>query len=205
MNIIDDSGGTTVYNLPTPVIVVPNNILATKISDALSSKDPTSQILAQLNSGNLNLMVKNVISLATVYNIQRSNMSSSYQNVTQIARVNNQMAELREFMMSKVNQSSLSDISSIKVISSALSAATQSPDQVASSMAVTRQKSAFCFKELKKNCLLKLKKKESSVGKAAEMVNYLNTISNQTTFVDLKQGVDGIFDTLANSLIVNCL
>ncbi len=49
-----------------------------------------------------------------------------------------------------------------------------------------------------KTCL----NKDLSISKADEMVNVLKTISNDLTFNDVKQGVNGIFDTIANSLIV---
>jgi len=140
VNIIDDTSGTVVYNIPTPVIVKPNDALANSLADSISNNDPNSPFLVQLNSGNLNLVAKNVIALTTVFNIQ-STSSSSNQNVnlTQLNEVNNQMASLREFMVNKVTQLSVSDISSIKLISSALSSATQAPQQISSSVAVKLQ------------------------------------------------------------------
>lgn len=45
--------------------------------------------------------------------------------------------------------------------------------------------------------------KTLAIGKANEMVNSLSSMSNQITFDDLKQSVNGIFDTIANSLIVS--
>ena len=137
MNIIDDTSGTVVYNIPTPVTVTPNNALANSLADSITNNDPNSPFLVQLNSGNLNLVAKNVIALTTVFNIQSSSSASSTNvNLTQVNEVNNQMAALREFMVNKVTELSVSDISSIKVISSALSAATQSPDQVSTTLAV---------------------------------------------------------------------
>ncbi len=41
-----------------------------------------------------------------------------------------------------------------------------------------------------------------SIGKAEEMVKCLDSMSSQITFDDLKQSINGIFDTIANSLIV---
>ena len=38
--------------------------------------------------------------------------------------------------------------------------------------------------------------------KTDEMITFLKSSSNQLTFDDLKQGFNGIFDTIANSLIV---
>ena len=41
-----------------------------------------------------------------------------------------------------------------------------------------------------------------TISKSSEMVDYLKTMSNKTTFDDLKQGLNGIFDSLGNTLIV---
>ena len=124
----------TVYNLPAPVSVTPNNGLATSLADSITSNDVASPLLVELNSGNLNVVSKNVIALATVFNIQSS---SPAVNSSQTAQINDQMATLREFLVDKVTELSVSDISSIKVISSALSAATQSQAQVSSKTAVS--------------------------------------------------------------------
>jgi hypothetical protein len=137
VKIIDDTSGTVVYNIPTPVTVTPNNPLANSLADSITNNDPYSPILLQLNSGNLNLIAKNVIALTTVFNKQSSSSASNKnENLTQVNQVNNQMAALREFLVSKLMELSVSGISSIKVISSALSAATQSPDQVSTKLAV---------------------------------------------------------------------
>jgi len=45
----------------------------------------------------------------------------------------------------------------------------------------------------------------NSLAKTNEMINFLKDISNDTTFESLKEGVNGIFDTIANSLIVKFL
>ena len=146
MNIIDDTDGTTVYLLPTPVTVKPNIQLANSLAESISSNDASSPMVIELNSGNLNLVSKNVISLATVFNIQSSmslnsnntlnNSAVSANDTAAIAQINNQMASLREFLVNKMIGLSVSDISSIKVISSALSVATQTVQQVSANTAV---------------------------------------------------------------------
>ena len=135
VNIVDDSDGTTVYNIPTPVVVTANDNLADSLAQSITSNDPNCPFLIDLNSGNLNLVSKNVIALTSVFNIQSSSSNSS--NSTSTMLENNQKSELREFMINKVNDLSISDISSIKVISSALSAATGTPQQINSKSAVT--------------------------------------------------------------------
>ena len=141
VNVIDDTDGKTVYYLTTPVQVTPNNNLANSLANSIASNDASNPVVLQLNSGNLNLVSKNVIALATVFNIQSTNSGSNGNGSTtnstiQSNQVNNQVASLREFLVTKISGLSVSDISSIKVIASALSAATQSPNQISTNTAV---------------------------------------------------------------------
>ena len=148
VNVIDDQSGTMIYDIPTPVTVLPDNQLATNLANSISTNDPSCSALIALNSGNLNLVAKNVIGLTSVFNIQSlgnpvqtltSSPSSSNANTnltSQINTLNNQFADLREFMVNIVSNLSVTDLSSIKVISSALSAATQTPSQITTNTAV---------------------------------------------------------------------
>ena len=134
VNIIDDTDGTTVFHIRDPVTVMPNNELATSLANSIRGNEASNPFLLELNSGNLNLVSKNVIALSTVFNIQSKSSSSFLKNES--SQFDNQMAYLREFMVNKVAQLSVSTVSSVKVISSALSAATQTPVQVSSKAAV---------------------------------------------------------------------
>ena len=125
MNVIDDSYGKTVYNIPTSVIVMPNDQLANTLSDAILNKNPYSNVFIYLNSGNLNLVSLNVIAMSTVFNIQGANSTQ-----------NNHVASLREFFVEKLVALSVSDISSIKLIASAFSALTYIPEQISFKLAV---------------------------------------------------------------------
>ena len=143
MNIIDDTDGTTVYTLPYPVTVYPNDNYTYSIIETLIDTNTyvdntdmtktisTNQILLELNSGNLNLVAKNVVILAAVFNTM-STASSSLSSDK-----HNQMTNLREFMVNKIAQLSVSDVSSMKVILSALSVATKNATQITKSMAVS--------------------------------------------------------------------
>jgi len=44
--------------------------------------------------------------------------------------------------------------------------------------------------------------KALSLSKSSEMIDLLASKLNETTFDGLKEGINGIFDTIANSLIV---
>ena len=144
VNIIDDTYGNTVYNLTYPVSVFPNDLLVVSLSASISSGDMNNPVFADLNSGNLNLVANNVISLTTAFNLQSIGGSSlstltsinSTSISTQANQMNNQIASLRDFMIAKVVDLAISDLSSIKVISSALSVASQTQYQVSAQSAV---------------------------------------------------------------------
>ena len=129
MNIIDDTQGTTVYKLNDLVQVFPHQLYtSSNIYESITNNEQNSLLLTQLNSGNLDLVAKNVISISSVINSQSST------NDPTIAT--NQMASVREFLVNKVNSLSVSDMSSIKVLSSTLSTITQTPQQVSTNLAV---------------------------------------------------------------------
>ncbi len=138
VNVIDDTDGTTVYNILDPVIVLPNSDLANDLAQAIFNNDPNCQALIELNSGNLNLIAKNVIALSTVFNIESVAPLPASNDTTIQAnnQENNQLSTIREYLIDKIATYSLSDISSIKVISSALSTATTIPQQVSLKSAV---------------------------------------------------------------------
>ena len=135
VNIIDDTNGITVYNIRQPVVVLPNDNLVTSLIDAISSDDQTNQFLMELNSGNLNLVTKNIIALSSVFNTQSSSSYASM-HATQLSENNNLKGILREYFLTKLESLSISDLSSIKVIASALSEVTATPQQVSTQMAV---------------------------------------------------------------------
>ena len=128
VNIIDDSDGTTTFTLPSPVQVLPNNNTSVLEAIIYSNEDSLNSqtIIEELNSENLNLISKNVISLSNSLNDQNSLLNYS----------NDQNALIREFLMNRLTPLSVSDISSIKVLSSTLSVLTQNSFQISSNLAV---------------------------------------------------------------------
>ena len=113
---------------------MPNNNLTNSLAASIATNDPNSTFLLDLNSGNLNIVAKNVIALTSDFNIQSLSQSSSSPNNTE----NDQKAVLREFLIGKVAELSVSDMSSIKVIASALSSATANTDQISRNAAVNK-------------------------------------------------------------------
>jgi hypothetical protein len=134
VNIIDDTYGVTVYNITTPVIVLPNFNLANSLTASITTNDPNSPFLQDLNSGNLNRVAKNVIALSSVFNIQSLSSATIKKNSSNAD--NDQKSQLREYLISKVVDLSVSHMSSIKVISSALASASANTEQISRNSAV---------------------------------------------------------------------
>ena len=78
VNIIDDLGGTLVYYLKTPVIVGSNTGLKDSLSSEILGSDQntdistSSEFVQQLNSGDIKTVSKNVINMATAFNLETS-------------------------------------------------------------------------------------------------------------------------------------
>ena len=110
--------------------MLPNDELASSLASSIESNVLTSQFLQDLNSGNLNLVSQNVISLATVFNIQ--GLSTKSLNSSE----NEQKAVLREYLIQKIVNLSACDISRIKIIGSSLASSTGNTKQITINSAV---------------------------------------------------------------------
>jgi len=99
VNIIDDTDGSTLYYLPNPVTVQPDNSLANNLANSITSNNGDNQLLLNLNSGNLNIVAKNVIAITTILNFQSSDSDENSTSSTNDQNV--QLAGLREFMVKK--------------------------------------------------------------------------------------------------------
>lgn len=128
----------TVYNITRPIIVVPNLNLANILAESIASNDMNSPFIQALNSGNLNLVAKNVIALSSVFNIQSLSSATSFKSSQED---NEQKSQLREYLISKVVDLSVSHMSSIKVISSSLASASTNTEQLTRNSAVNLKKS----------------------------------------------------------------
>ena len=129
VNIIDDSDGKTNFPIKTPIQVLPCNStslfeLILGVTNGSRTKMMTTMMM-ELNSGNLNLISKNIITLSTYLNAQNP-----------LGFNNEQISLIREYLMEKLNDLSVSDMSSIKVLTSTLSLLTAVPEQVSSRLGV---------------------------------------------------------------------
>ncbi len=135
MNIIDQSNGFTTYHVNKPVQVYPNNDLADNLLKTALTNDPRNPAVVSLNTGNLKTVANFVTTLTTQINLKetiQTNTSSTNQTVTE----QNQRAELREVLINQLKDMPISDISSIKMFSTALSSTTQDTTEISRAAAV---------------------------------------------------------------------
>jgi hypothetical protein len=131
--IIDDSNGVTVYDISKPVSVLPSsNQILSDLTQSILCNFACSEQLLQINSGNLNLIALNLISLVRTFNMENFNNLSSQLNTQNI----NKQSEFLEFLLDKLNEIIISDMSSMKVMGSCLSELTRQSDFVSSKIAV---------------------------------------------------------------------
>jgi hypothetical protein len=147
VNVIDDTNGITNYYVKNnPIIVIPDDALAQSLRQSMRANDQNNQFIAGLNSGNLNLIAANVIAMSSVYNAESEALiNTSITNTSKNNDNNNEKAAMRDYMAQKMTQMSVYDVSSIKVMGSALSKLTEIPEQVSSNTAVIIKNIVFIY------------------------------------------------------------
>jgi hypothetical protein len=140
VNIIDDSGGITVYKFAEPVYVYPNKEATDRIINEILENNPRSLIVTNLNSGNLKTVTNFVSILSTQINMQNivaPTNSANNSNSSTLSEERKNNAILRETCISKVSELSISDLSSIKLFASALSTSTSVSKEISRTSAVS--------------------------------------------------------------------
>ena len=131
VNIIDNNDGVTIYTISKPIVVTSNENFLDELAANLASNNPSLPLLQELNSQNLNLIAKNVIAVAGELNFQSLSLNETKSNAQ-----NTQKASLRDYLIGKLTDLSISDLSSMKIISSAMSIASSDREQVSVNAAV---------------------------------------------------------------------
>lgn len=163
VNIIDNENGLTVFNLISPVVVLPDDSYLWNLTQSIIFNDLTNSFVQDLYCDNLYSVGQRVISLSTIANIKsndltplastsvKSSQISLYNQQSNITQFNNQMATLRTLLAIQIANLTALNISGMKVMTSALSVATQIPFQVTRQLAVKfvlfyhKSKSKFTF------------------------------------------------------------
>lgn len=68
VNIIDNYGGTTTFQLPSPVQVYPNTNLLQEVTDQLLNPNDGGSIVQALYSGNSQLTTQTLLTISSVLN-----------------------------------------------------------------------------------------------------------------------------------------
>ena len=119
VDIIDDAKGVSHYNITTPVTVNPNVPLLQSLTNSILSNGMSNQVMTSLNSGDFVLVTNNVIALSFLIKNAQGNYSDE-----------SQYTLIRDYMAEKVSQLSVTNVNSIKVVSSTLSSLTEVTEQV---------------------------------------------------------------------------
>jgi len=135
VNIIDESYGFTTYHIDKPVQVFPNTELVEQLFKTSLTKDPRNQAVVSLNTGNLKTVSSFVTTLTTEIN-QKGTFIVNETDYNQTLAEQNQKAELREVLINQLKDMPISDISSIKLFSTALSSTTQDTKEISRAAAV---------------------------------------------------------------------
>jgi hypothetical protein len=135
VNIIDESHGFTTYHITKPVQVYPNNALADNLLKTALTNDPRNPAVVSLNTGNIKTVANFVTTLTTQINLKGPGDTNT-SDVNQTIAEQNQKAELREVLINQLKDMPISDISSIKLFSTALSSTTQDTKEISRAAAV---------------------------------------------------------------------
>ena len=125
VQVIDDSDAIASFNITTPVIVRPTNDSVGDLTASILSGDPDSGILKEIDSGDLQNMARNIISLTSIINTQSLNETD----------LETKMAVKEKLVNVTIGQN-ITDVSSIKVLASVLSILTQNTDEISENTTV---------------------------------------------------------------------
>ncbi len=144
VNIIDESYGFTTFYIKNPVQVLPNSNLTQTLFETALTKDPRNPAVVSLNTGNLKTVASFVTTLTAEINLRVSPATLNATDNETILQLNKK-AELREVLIDQLKDMPISDISSIKLFSTALSSSTQDTKEITRSAAVNLEKINYFF------------------------------------------------------------
>ena len=144
--IIDNAGGLTVFNLPTPVQVVENKALTDSLMSQILSNSPNSDFLNKIQTGSLQESSKSILAISTMINMDTSSSQSSTNgSSSEDDEAVNQRKKVREQLMNVVSGFTISDLSSIRLVTSVLSSLASNPNEISTTSSVIIRKKLFFF------------------------------------------------------------
>jgi len=144
VKIIDDSLGYVVFNIPKNVTVRPSSFTEDELIDQILSNDPRYLLVTRLSTGNMKT-ITNLLTMVSSYLNFQQNSEEPNSNSTALIEKQEKKKILREYIIEKLNGMPISDLSSIKLFSTALSSSTKSTDELNSNASVNFRIFYVCF------------------------------------------------------------
>ncbi len=129
VKIIDNSLGYVICNISVPVQVFPRSFLANESIDQILLNDPRNPLVARLSNGNMKTVTNLITMISNHLNYNYKNEESNDNSTTLIERQEKNKI-LREVLIDKIDAMPISDISSVKLFSAALSSSTKSTEEL---------------------------------------------------------------------------
>ena len=180
MLIKDESNGVTRFDFNYSIQVWPDKNLKNQLIMDLVNKDVTSEFYSSLKSGNLKAVAESILGLVSMLNA-KPNVSNSTGNVTIDPVEMNNIAIARTELTNALSSITISDMSSMKLISAAL-------DGISKDTTQTTRDSA-----------------EKSAEKNIALLESLKSMCNGSSAEDTQLVASSIISGMGNGLNVNNL
>jgi len=178
--IKDESNGVTRFDFNYSIQVWPDKNLKNQLIMDLVNKDVTSEFYSSLKSGNLKAVAESILGLVSMLNA-KPNVSNSTGNVTIDPVEMNNIAIARTELTNALSSITISDMSSMKLISAAL-------DGISKDTTQTTRDSA-----------------EKSAEKNIALLESLKSMCNGSSAEDTQLVASSIISGMGNGLNVNNL
>jgi hypothetical protein len=178
--IKDESNGVTRFDFNYSIQVWPDKNLKNQLIMDLVNKDVTSELYSSLKSGNLKAVAESILGLVSMLNA-KPNVSNSTGNVTIDPVEMNNIAIARTELTNALSSITISDMSSMKLISAAL-------DGISKDTTQTTRDSA-----------------EKSAEKNIALLESLKSMCNGSSAEDTQLVASSIISGMGNGLNVNNL
>jgi hypothetical protein len=132
VRIVDDMGGVTIFNIPQRITVNMDKAVVANLVSSMLSKDASNSIVTSLQGGSIQQTTQYAIALGntlnniattTISSSNSSNSSSSSSNSSGQVSLDDRVS-VRSMLTNYLVDLPLSDVSSVKLVSSSLSSIT---------------------------------------------------------------------------------
>jgi hypothetical protein len=133
IQIYDDSGAFTVYNLSTPIIVTTDpGVVNSTQSDLLS---PTSAVFASISSSDVQTALNSIMILSIMFNMHdRENLVENSSNLTSN---NEKRAQINDLFVNYISNITMTSLNEAQMVGATLAVLSNNPKQLSSNSAVS--------------------------------------------------------------------